>query len=72
MPDGINGHELAERLLSDKPELKVVYVSGYSVGSHGAPFLEASPNFVTKPFTPPGLALTIRRALDCHTAPQPA
>ena len=72
MPDGINGHELAERLLSDKPDLKVVYVSGYSVESHGAPFLEASPNFVTKPFTPPGLALTVRRALDSQNALQAA
>lgn len=68
MPDGINGHELAERLLSERPELKVVYVSGYSVEGNGAPFLEAHPNFLTKPFTSPGLALAVRRALDCPAA----
>jgi two-component system cell cycle sensor histidine kinase/response regulator CckA len=65
MPEGISGHELAERLLFDKPALKVVYVSGYSVESYGIHSFEMHPNFVTKPFTPPGLALTVRRALDC-------
>jgi two-component system, cell cycle sensor histidine kinase and response regulator CckA len=68
MPEGINGNELADRLQCDKPDLKVVYVSGYSVEGNGAPFLEAHPNFLTKPFTPPGLALAVRRALDCPAA----
>jgi two-component system, cell cycle sensor histidine kinase and response regulator CckA len=30
MPDGLNGYNLAQRLLADKPELKVIYMSGYS------------------------------------------
>jgi PAS domain S-box-containing protein len=30
MPDGISGRELAERLLAEKPGLKVIYSSGYS------------------------------------------
>jgi CheY-like chemotaxis protein len=68
MPEGISGHELAERLLFEKPKLRVVYVSGYSVESYGAAHLEMQPNFVTKPFTPPGLALTVRRALDYQAA----
>ena len=68
MPEGINGHELADRLISEKPDLKVVYVSGYSVEGNGAPFLEAHPNFLTKPFTGPGLALAVRKALDCPAA----
>jgi CheY-like chemotaxis protein len=68
MPEGISGHELAERLLFDKPMLKVVYVSGYSAEANGISRLEMQPNFVTKPFTPPGLALTVRRALDYQTA----
>jgi CheY-like chemotaxis protein len=64
MPEGISGHELAERLLLDKPTLKVVYVSGYSVESIGSHLLQFHANFVTKPFTPPGLAQTVRHALD--------
>jgi CheY-like chemotaxis protein len=63
MPEGISGHELAERLLCDKATLKVVYISGYSVEST-APMLEFQSIFVTKPFTPAGLAQTIRHALD--------
>ena len=72
MPEGISGHELAERLLFDKPTLKVVYVTGYSVESYGIHRLEMNPNFVTKPFTPPGLALTVRRALDSQVPAQVA
>lgn len=72
MPEGISGHELAERLLFDKPMLKIVYVSGYSIESNGIDRFEMHSNFVTKPFTPPGLALTIRRALDCQTPAQAA
>lgn len=64
MPEGISGHELAERLMADKQALKVVYVSGYSAEANGDHSLEFHPNFVTKPFTPPGLAMTVRRALD--------
>ena len=29
MPDGMNGVELAERLRRSRPELKVIYTSGY-------------------------------------------
>jgi CheY-like chemotaxis protein len=72
MPEGISGHELAERLLFDKPSLKVVYVTGYSVETYGIHSLEMHPNFVTKPFTPPGLALTVRRTLDCPIPAQAA
>jgi len=72
MPEGISGHELAERLVADKPKLKVVYVSGYSPEYNGTHFLEIHPNFVTKPFTPPGLAQTVRRALDCEATAQAA
>jgi CheY-like chemotaxis protein len=72
MPEGISGNELAERLLFDKPALKVVYVTGYSVESYGIHRLEMYPNFVTKPFTPPGLALTVRRALDSQVPAQAA
>src|ERR1051325_772399 len=72
MPEGISGHELAERLLFDKPVLKVVYVSGYSIESNGISRFEMHPNFVTKPFTPPGLALTVRRALDFRPTAQAA
>src|SRR5262245_7646776 len=31
MPNGLNGRELAQRLRSERPDLKVIYSSGYSV-----------------------------------------
>ena len=66
MPDGISGRELAERLVHEKPELKVIYVSGYSIESSGATNdLHEGENYLTKPYTPPGLAQIIRRRLDC-------
>lgn len=66
MPEGINGYELAERLVGDKPVLKVIYVSGYSLESSAAPTLREGENFLTKPYTPPGLAHAVRRMLDLH------
>lgn len=70
MPEGINGYELAERCLSDKPMLKVIYVSGYSIEPGPSVRLEEGQNFLTKPYTPPGLARAVRRMLDCaETAP---
>jgi len=57
----MNGHELAGKLSSLRPEMKVLYVSGYSdndIGDHG----ELDPRFelLQKPFTPQTLARKIR------------
>lgn len=68
MPDGINGRELAERLTSDRPDLKVIYVSGYSIEGPYAGDLREGDNYLTKPYTPPGLAQVIRRRLDAQNA----
>jgi two-component system cell cycle sensor histidine kinase/response regulator CckA len=66
MPEGISGYELAERLLSDKPHLKVIFVSGYSIEPTSAALkLSEGENYLTKPYTPPGLAKAVRRMLDC-------
>jgi CheY-like chemotaxis protein len=65
MPEGISGHELAERLTSEKPDLKVIFVSGYSIEGIPAMKLREGDNFLTKPYTPPGLAQVVRRMLDC-------
>jgi DNA-binding NtrC family response regulator len=63
MPDGISGKALAEKLLAQKPGLKVIYTSGYSIDLVHKNFaLKQGFNFVPKPFHP--VALT-RAVHDC-------
>ncbi len=65
MPGGMNGRELAEALWLDKPNLKVIFTSGYSADIVGKDFkLESEMNFLQKPYHPQTLALNVRRCLD--------
>ncbi len=53
MPDGMNGYELAQQLQAAKPELKVVYTSGYSGEVVGKGLeLKEGVNFLQKPYVP--------------------
>jgi CheY-like chemotaxis protein len=65
MPDGISGRELSQRLLAEKPDLKVIYTSGYSQEITGHDFpLQEGENFLAKPFQATKLAKVIRARLD--------
>ncbi len=65
MPGGVNGRELAERLLREKPNLKVIYSTGYSADALGRDFrLDPELNYLQKPYQPDDLARIIRRRLD--------
>ena len=62
---GLGGRELAQRLTAKRPEIKVLYMSGYTddaVILHGV--LTADMPFLEKPFTPGGLARKVREVLD--------
>jgi CheY-like chemotaxis protein len=61
----MNGHELAARLCALRPDMKVLYVSGYSdneIGDHGE--LDPRYELLQKPFTPQTLARKIRDVIS--------
>jgi PAS domain S-box-containing protein len=64
MPEGISGHDLAERLLAERPGLKVIYSSGYSAELLGDNALGEESYFLPKPYTPVELAQIVRDCLD--------
>lgn len=65
MPDGMTGSELAETLQAQKPDLKVVYTSGYSQEVLQQDFaLRGEVHFLQKPYHQDALIKTIRAALD--------
>jgi two-component system, cell cycle sensor histidine kinase and response regulator CckA len=66
---GMGGRELAARLRQRHPELRVLYMSGYSHGQFGAPRgLDADGPLVAKPFSASDLTRSIRHALDAPRA----
>ncbi|MGA2177574.1 MAG: response regulator [Verrucomicrobiota bacterium] len=64
MPDGISGFDLASRLQGEKPELKVIFSSGYNAETGKGPPLIEGENFLQKPYSPQKLAQTVRNCLD--------
>ncbi|MDP8241205.1 MAG: response regulator, partial [Candidatus Hatepunaea meridiana] len=61
----MGGKETAERLQPFYPQMKVIYMSGYtdnSIVHHGV--LAPGLNFLEKPFSPEGLARKVREVLD--------
>jgi PAS domain S-box-containing protein len=62
---GMSGKELAERLRGQRPELKVLYTSGYTENTivhHG--IVDAGVNFIAKPYVPEEFAQRVREVLD--------
>ena len=62
---GMNGRELAARLATLRPGIRVLYTSGYTEDAilrHGV--LDDPGRFLGKPYTPSVLRRRIREALD--------
>jgi two-component system cell cycle sensor histidine kinase/response regulator CckA len=62
---GLSGSQLAGRLLARRPELRVLYISGYpedSIAHHGV--LSVEQNFLQKPFPPGQFLEKVREVLD--------
>lgn len=72
MPDGMSGRQLAEELLKDKPELRMIFSSGYSAEIAGAGFrFKEGVNFIGKPFEIETLIETVRRCLSSGPSGSP-
>ena len=62
---GMSGRQLAEQLVQTRPEVKVLYMSGYTdsfIAGHGV--LEAGTHLLHKPFTEEILTRRVRGVLD--------
>src|SRR5208282_1992281 len=65
MPGNMNGRELAEKLWTERPDLKIIFSSGYSADIVGKDFkLEPELNYLQKPYQPQTLIVAVRRCLD--------
>ncbi len=64
MPE-MSGREVAERVSLLRPEMKVLFMSGYTDNAivHQG-ILDPKANFIQKPFSPTSLALKVRQVLD--------
>ena len=66
---GLSGSQLARRLLHRRPEIQVLFISGYpedSISHHGV--LNAGQNFLQKPFPPGQFLEKVREVLDTRAA----
>lgn len=68
---GMNGRELAQRISEIRPNVKVLYMSGYTenvIGHNGT--LDAGVRLLQKPFNLRDLKTKVREVLDATTPPE--
>lgn len=65
MPEGVSGVELAERLVKEMPQLKVIFMSGYTSDDVSAEMLQrTNASFIQKPYGHAELTKVVRDCLD--------
>jgi two-component system, cell cycle sensor histidine kinase and response regulator CckA len=65
MPGGISGKDLADQLVKDKPDIKIIFCSGHNLEMFGKEVcLRQGSNFLQKPYDSVKLAEAVRAALD--------
>jgi len=71
MPESMSGRQLAHTLIQDKPNLKVIFTSGYSSELFESEFeREKEHIFLAKPYLPDRLAQTVAMHLQSQGAPE--
>ena len=67
MPEGMSGRDVAEQIRAQKPQIKVIFMSGYSaeiVGKETNFFRRVKSFYLHKPFSSQTLIQTVRQCLD--------
>jgi two-component system, cell cycle sensor histidine kinase and response regulator CckA len=65
MPGRINGRQLAQELRAERPQLKIIFTSGYGEDMVGKDFiLEPGLCYLQKPYDVRKLAASVRDCLD--------
>jgi len=67
MPGSYNGKELVEQCLTKRPDMKVIFMSGYAddiIARHGV--LETESAFIQKPFRPTALLRLVQETLSIY------
>ena len=70
---GMNGRELARHISAQRPDVRVLFMSGYTedaIGHNG--LLDAGINLLQKPFSLPALKDKVREVLDSEPIPEEA
>jgi PAS domain S-box-containing protein len=70
---GMNGRELASSITDNRPDVRVLYMSGYTenaIGHNG--LLDTGINLLQKPFSLPALKDKVREVLDSEPIPMEA
>ncbi|WP_419730490.1 response regulator [Lichenicola sp.] len=70
LPGGMNGRQLADAAREQRPELKVLFITGYAGDTlTGDGILEATMQVITKPFTLDVLAARVREMIQDQDEP---
>ena len=66
---GMTGPQLAQNLLEIRPNLKVIFMSGYADAAMAPSDVPEGAGYLQKPFAPETLARQVREVLDSRPAP---
>ncbi len=68
---GMNGPALAQRCVSERPALRVLFISGYADAAPSSAFTGPNAGFLGKPFLAAALTTAVRELLDRRTQGAP-